>query len=452
MQQIRTKMPKDSKIDSASKTPLSTKISASLSKETLEAMEDIKRGVSEFIGEEYIASLVEKYFQSKKAKSRDSRDSKEERFIVKAGFDPTAPDLHLGHTVLLNKLATFQKYGGSVKFLIGDFTATIGDPSGKTQTRKQLTKEEVLQNAKTYENQVFKILDPKYTEVCFNSKWINELGIGGLVNLTANFSVARMLERDDFTKRYQNNLPISIIEFIYPLLQGYDSVALKADIELGGNDQKFNLLVGRALQRAYGLPKEQSILTMPLLEGLDGVQKMSKSLGNYIGVTQNPNTMYAKIMSISDELSWRYYELLSAKHIREIEDIRHSVENGKLHPKVAKEMLALEITTRFHSLELAKRAKEEFDLVFANKEIPHDIAKSTFLIKDCENADLSGIWICEILTKSGLCPSSSQARREIKAGALKINKEKITDENLKLNKGSHIIQVGKRRFLNAIIK
>ena len=437
MQHTRTKMSKDSKIDFASKMPLPS----TLSKETLEAMADIKRGVSEFIGEEYIASLVEKYFQSKKAKCKDS---KEERFIVKAGFDPTAPDLHLGHTVLLNKLATFQKYGGSVKFLIGDFTATIGDPSGK--------KEEVLQNAKTYENQVFKILDPKYTEVCFNSKWINDLGIGGLVNLTAHFSVARMLERDDFTKRYQNNLPISIIEFIYPLLQGYDSVALQADIELGGNDQKFNLLVGRALQRVYGLSKEQSILTMPLLEGLDGVQKMSKSLGNYIGVTQNPNTMYAKIMSISDELSWRYYELLSARHIREIEDIKHSVKSGKLHPKVAKEMLALEITERFHSLELAQRAKEEFDLVFANKEIPQDIAKSTFLIKDCENADLGGVWICEILIKSGLCPSSSQARREIKAGALKINKEKITDENLKLGKGSHIIQVGKRRFLNAIIK
>ena len=421
-----------------------------LSKETLEAMAEIKRGISEFIGEEYIASLIEKYFQSKKKQS--SSQEKEARFVIKAGFDPTAPDLHLGHTVLLNKLATFQKYGGNVKFLIGDFTATIGDPSGKTQTRKQLSKEEVLQNAKTYESQVFKILDPKYTQVCFNSEWIDALGIGGLVNLTANFSVARMLERDDFTKRYKQNLPISIIEFIYPLLQGYDSVALNADIELGGNDQKFNLLVGRALQRAYGLSKEQSVLTLPLLEGLDGVQKMSKSLGNYIGVTENPNTMYAKIMSISDELSWKYYELLSLKSKQQIEEIKQQVAKGTLHPKVAKEMLALEITSRFHSLDLANEAKQAFDSVFSQKEIPSDITQSTFKIADFANSSENGIWVCEILSKSGLCPSSSQARREIKAGALKINKEKIQDENLKLGKGEHIIQVGKRRFLKAIIQ
>lgn len=444
-------MPKSKNLDSKQIDCTLKHTKQALSKETLEAMAEIKRGISEFIGEEYIASLIEKYFQSKK-NAQSSKQAKEARFVVKAGFDPTAPDLHLGHTVLLNKLATFQKYGGNVKFLIGDFTATIGDPSGKTQTRKQLSKEEVLQNAKTYENQVFKILDPSYTQVCFNSEWINALGIGGLVNLTANFSVARMLERDDFTKRYKQNLPISIIEFIYPLLQGYDSVALSADIELGGNDQKFNLLVGRALQRAYGLPKEQSVLTLPLLEGLDGVQKMSKSLGNYIGVTENPNTMYAKIMSISDELSWKYYELLSLKSNQQIEEIKQQVTKGTLHPKVAKEMLALEITSRFHSLDLANEAKQVFDSVFSQKEIPSDITESTFKIDDFANSSESGIWVCEILSKSGLCPSSSQARREIKAGALKINKEKIQDENLKLGKGEHIIQVGKRRFLKAIIQ
>lgn len=398
---------------------------------THQAMQEIKRGISEFIGEEYIASLVERFF------------TRNERFIVKAGFDPTAPDLHLGHTVLIQKLATFQQYGGDVKFVIGDFTATIGDPSGKSQTRKQLSKEEVLANAKTYQDQVFKILDPKFTHICFNSEWINALGIGGLVHLSSHFSVARMLERDDFAKRYAKNLPISIIEFLYPLLQGYDSVALNCDIELGGNDQKFNLLVGRSLQRSYGLKKEQSVLTMPLLEGLDGVNKMSKSLGNYIGVTENPNTMYAKIMSISDELMWRYYELLSSQSITDIKHIKHDVENGVLHPKSAKERLALEIIARFHSKEQAHNAKQEFDNIFSKDEIPSDIICLEFS-KD--------IWICKLLQESKLCPSTSQARRDINAGALKINKEKIMNENLTLGAGEYIIQIGKRRFLKAIIK
>lgn len=398
--------------------------------QVLEAMRELNRGISEFIGEEYIASLVARYFATG------------ERFIVKAGFDPTAPDLHLGHTVLIQKLATFQRYGGDVKFVIGDFTATIGDPSGKSQTRKQLSKEEVLENAKTYKEQVFKILDPKYTQVCFNSEWISALGMGGLVDLSSRFSVARMLERDDFAKRYKENLPISIIEFLYPLLQGYDSVALKCDIELGGNDQKFNLLVGRSLQRAYGLDKEQSVLTVPLLEGLDGVHKMSKSLGNYIGVTENPNTMYAKILSISDSLMWRYYELLSAKPLSEIESLRQSVDSGALHPKAAKEQLALEITARYHSKEQADAAKAEFDNVFGKNEIPSDIKSFEFE---------RGIWICKALCEGGLCPSTSQARRDITSGALRINGEKMTDENLKLDSGEHIIQIGKRRFLKAII-
>lgn len=398
---------------------------------TKQAMLEIKRGVSEFIGEEYIASLVERFFTTG------------ERFIVKAGFDPTAPDLHLGHVVLLSKLATFQRYGGDVKFLIGDFTATIGDPSGKTQTRKQLSREEVEQNAATYKEQVFKVLDSTHTQVCFNSTWINALGITGLVQLTAQFSVARMLERDDFTKRYRENLPISIIEFIYPLLQGYDSVALNCDIELGGNDQKFNLLVGRTLQRAYGLAKEQSVLTVPLLEGLDGVQKMSKSLGNYIGVTEKPNTMYAKIMSISDVLMWKYYELLSSKSLDELQSLREGVELGSLHPKAVKQALAFEITARFYDESVAESAQEEFEKVFAQKEMPSEIATREFD---------SGVWICKVLQESGLCSSTSQARRDIQAGALKIDQQKIVDENLKLTSGEYIIQIGKRRFLRAIIR
>lgn len=396
-----------------------------------DAMNELQRGSSEFIGKEYIASLVARFYKTG------------ERFIVKAGFDPTAPDLHLGHSVLLQKLSVFQKYGGFIKFLIGDFTATIGDPSGKSATRKQLSKQEVLENAKTYKEQVFKVLDEDLCEVCFNSAWLNDLGSGGIVNLTSHFSVARMLERDDFTKRYKENLPISIIEFIYPLLQGYDSVALNCDIELGGNDQKFNLLVGRALQRSYGLDKEQSVMTMPLLEGLDGVNKMSKSLGNYIGITEKPESMYAKIMSIADSLMWRYYELLSAKSLKEIGNIKNQVESNELHPKSAKENLALEITTRYHNLDSAKIAQAEFNNVFSQNQIPSDIQTKTF-----EN----GIWICKVLLDSGLVSSTSQARRDIKAGALKINQVKEVDENLKLETGEYIIQIGKRRFLKASIK
>lgn len=396
-----------------------------------EAMDELQRGSSEFIGKEYITSLVTRFYKTG------------ERFVVKAGFDPTAPDLHLGHSVLLQKLAGFQKYGGFIKFLIGDFTATIGDPSGKSATRKQLSKQEVLENAKTYKEQVFKVLDEDLCEVCFNSAWLNDLGSGGIVNLTSHFSVARMLERDDFTKRYKENLPISIIEFIYPLLQGYDSVALNCDIELGGNDQKFNLLVGRALQRSYGLDKEQSVMTMPLLEGLDGVNKMSKSLGNYIGITEKPESMYAKIMSIADSLMWRYYELLSEKSLKEIANIKKQVESNELHPKSVKENLALEITARYHNLDSAKIAQAEFDNVFSQNQIPSDIQTKTFE---------KGIWICKVLVDSGLVSSTSQARRDIKAGALKINQVKEVDENLKLETGEYIIQIGKRRFLKASIK
>lgn len=396
-----------------------------------EAMREIERGCVEFIGKEYIESLVIRFYE------------KGEEFIVKAGFDPTAPDLHLGHSVLLQKLATFQNYGGRVKFLIGDFTATIGDPSGKSETRKPLTFEEVAQNAKTYEEQVFKILNKDKTDICFNSKWLGSLTSVNIMQLSAQYSVARMMERDDFTKRFKENQPISIVEFMYPLLQGYDSVALNCDIELGGNDQKFNLLVGRALQRAYNCGKEQSVMTMPLLEGLDGVNKMSKSLKNYIGVTDSPNDMYAKILSIDDTLMWRYYELISTKSLAEIAKLKSGVETGELHPKAVKEELSLEITTRFHNENLALQAREAFNAIFSNKEIP----------KDIETKEIQkGEWICKVLVELGFSPSTSQARRDIKAGALSIDQAKQTDENFHfLQEGEFIIKLGKRKFAKIII-
>lgn len=398
--------------------------------EIKQAMLELKRGCVEFIGEEHIKACVEKFLKTG------------ERFCIKAGFDPTAPDLHLGHTVLLQKLAVFQRFGGNVKFLIGDFTARIGDPTGKSETRKPLSQEEVDENAKTYATQVFKILDPQYTEVCFNSKWLSALGAEGLIGLTSRFSVARMLERDDFEKRHKNGDPISIVEFLYPLLQGYDSVALNCDIELGGNDQKFNLLVGRSMQRAYGLKKEQSVMTMPLLEGLDGVQKMSKSLKNYIGVDEDSKTMYAKIMSISDELMWKYYELLSARSLKEIAELKDGVSSQTLHPKSVKENLALEITSRYHNQDLATQAKEAFDLVFSKHSLPEDLNEFRFP---------KGEWICKVLLDCGMCSSTSQARRDIKAGAVRINQEKIMDENYKCQEGSFVLQVGKRKFVQIII-
>ncbi|PAF45282.1 tyrosine--tRNA ligase [Helicobacter sp. 11S02629-2] len=394
------------------------------------ALNEIKRGAIDFIGEDYIESLVAKYYETN------------QRYKVKAGFDPTAPDLHLGHSVLLRKLATFQKYGGFVQFLIGDFTAMIGDPTGKSKTRKTLSKEEVLQNAKTYEDQVFKILDPKLTEVCFNSTWLSKMDAAGFLGLSSRFSVARMIERDDFSKRFKENEPISIVEFMYPLLQGYDSVALDCDLELGGNDQKFNLLVGRTLQRSYGAKKEQSILTMPLLEGLDGKQKMSKSLNNYIALQDSPNDMYAKVLSISDELMWKYYELLSAKDLDSINALKNDVQGGKLHPKIAKESLALELVSSYYNKDLALEAKNNFDNVFSKNEIPTDLDVFT---------STEGIWICKLLVDAGLTPSTSQARRDIKAGALKIDGEKIGDENLKMTKGSFTVQIGKRKFIKVDI-
>ena len=389
------------------------------------AIADLKKGVAEIIDEERIINLVKNYYE------------KGENFYVKAGFDPTAPDLHLGHSVVLQKMAFLQKHGAIVQFLIGDFTGQIGDPSGKSATRKKLDADTVKKNAKTYEEQVFKILDPSKTRIMFNSKWCNELGAAGIVELTSTFPVARMLERDDFEKRLNAGSPISISEFLYPLLQGYDSVAMKCDIEMGGTDQKFNLLMGRTLQRVYNVGKEQAVIMMPLLEGLDGVNKMSKSLGNYIGVTDAPNDMFAKTLSISDELMWRWYELLSEKSTEEIANLKADVASGKAHPKAVKEALALEITARYNGEAAAKEAKAEFDRVHSQNQIPTEIAE--FELK-------AGVWVVEALTACGLASSNSQARRDIAANAVSINQKKLIDEQLKLEAGEYILQVGKRKF------
>ncbi len=396
-----------------------------------EAIDEIKRGSFEIIDIEAIEKLIKRYFETG------------ENFYVKAGFDPTAPDLHLGHTVLIQKLATFQKFGGIVQFLIGDFTATIGDPTGKSETRKVLSEEDVQRNAVSYKDQVFKILDESKTEVMFNSKWLKELGTGGLIALASNLTVARMIERDDFSKRFASNTPIAVSEFLYPLLQGYDSVAMNTDIELGGTDQKFNLLMGRTLQKAYNCKKQQAVIMMPILEGLDGVQKMSKSLGNYIGVTDEAFDMFGKILSISDELMWRYFELLSAKSLKEIEEIKEGVKSETLHPKKVKESLAMEIVERFHGNGAGITAKEEFERVFAKKDVPTDM--NSFELD-------APVWICQALVDSKLVDSTSQARRDIKANAVSINQEKIGDDKLNLEKGEYILQKGKKNFAKIIIK
>lgn len=390
-----------------------------------EALREIRRGSAEIIDEARLEILLKNFFE------------KGETYTVKAGFDPTAPDLHLGHTVLLQKLAMFQKYGGHIQFLIGDFTAQIGDPTGKSETRKKLLPAQIEENAQSYKTQVFKILDPEKTTVVFNAEWINPLGAAGMLELTTTYNVARMLERDDFDKRYKGGISISISEFLYPLLQGYDSVHLKSDIEIGGTDQKFNLLMGRHLQRAYEIGKEQAVLMMPILEGLDGVQKMSKSLGNYIAVADTPDEMFGKILSISDALMWRYYELLSAQSLVQIEALKAGVEDGSLHPKKVKEALALEITGRFHSEEAALVAQGEFERVHAQSEIPTEM----------EEFALQGpIWIAKALVDCALSPSTSQSRREIKQGSVKIDQHKISDEQYQLEPGEYVLQVGKRKF------
>lgn len=390
-----------------------------------QALTEIKRATAEIIDFERVEKLVTAYYN----------DGKE--YTIKLGLDPTSADVHLGHTVVLQKLATFQKFGANVQLIIGDFTATIGDPTGKSETRKILSKEQIEQNAKTYQEQIFKVLDPAKTEVFYNSDWLDELGTRGLTALTMQYNVARMLERDDFENRYKSQTPISISEFLYPLFQGYDSVALKSDIEIGGTDQKFNMHMGRHLQRAYNVGKEQAIVMVPIIEGLDGVQKMSKSLNNYIGVTDVPNEMFAKIMSISDELMWRYYELLSSKSLEDIEALKSGVTDGSLHPKRVKEDLALEIVVRYHNEDTGKLALEAFNKQFKQNKIPDDIS---------EHKVEDGIWICKALVECGIEPSTSQARRDIKQGAVRIDQEKVSDEQLKLESGEYVLQVGKRKF------
>ena len=389
------------------------------------ALKEIQRGCAEIIDEARIEKLLRAYYEEGKT------------YTVKAGFDPTAPDLHLGHTVLLQKLATFQKYGATIQFLIGNFTATIGDPTGKSATRKVLSKDEIAKNIKSYTTQAFKILDESKTQIVYNNDWLEPLGANGMLELASTLTVARMLERDDFSKRYASNAPIAVSEFMYPLLQGYDSVYLKSDVEIGGTDQKFNLLMGRQLQKVYEVKKQQAVLMMPILEGLDGVQKMSKSLGNYIGVTDEPNDMFGKVLSISDELMWRFYELLSTKSLDEIDALKKGVEDGSLHPKKVKEELALEITARFHSDADAQKAKEEFEKVHAKSQIPTDIDEFS-----CDGE----VWIAKALVDCNIEPSTSQARRDIKQGAVKINQQKVSDIQLQLSQGEYILQVGKRKF------
>ncbi len=388
------------------------------------AFAEIKRGAEEILLED---ELVERLKSGKKLK-------------IKAGFDPTAPDLHLGHTVLINKLKTFQDLGHEVIFLIGDFTGMIGDPTGKNVTRKPLTREDVLANAETYKEQVFKILDPAKTTVAFNSQWMEKLGTAGMIKLAARQTVARMLERDDFKKRYANGQSIAIHEFLYPLVQGWDSVALEADVELGGTDQRFNLLMGRELQKDEG-QKPQTVLMMPLLEGTDGVQKMSKSLGNYIGITDAPNDMFGKMMSISDDLMWRYYELLSALSIEQIEALKVDVANGT-NPRDIKIQLAKEIIARFHSEEAAQQAHDDFTQRFSKNALPDDIEELSLSIEEQE------VMITALLKDAGLVASTSEAIRMIKQGAVKIDGEtKVTDSKQMIAKGTTAVyQVGKRRF------
>ncbi|HKJ75690.1 MAG TPA: tyrosine--tRNA ligase [Gammaproteobacteria bacterium] len=387
-----------------------------------EALATIRRGADEI--------LVESELEARLKEGRPLR--------IKAGFDPTAPDLHIGHTVLINKLRQFQDLGHEVMFLIGDFTAMIGDPTGKSATRKPLTRDEVIDNARTYEHQIFKILDPEKTLVMFNSSWMGEMDAADLIHLSAKHTVARMLERDDFHKRYQSGQAIAIHEFLYPLIQGYDSVAMKADVELGGTDQKFNLLVGRQLQEAYG-QKPQVILTMPILEGLDGVQKMSKSLDNYIGIEEPAGEMFGKVMSISDDLMWRYFEFLSFRPMDEIEGYRRQVADGA-NPRDIKFLLGEEIVARFHGAAEAERAKAEFIARFQQKAVPDEVPEHT--------VEAGGpMALAQILKRTGLAESTSEARRLIKQGAVRVEGDRVEDPTLELAPpGPYLLQRGKRKF------
>ena len=393
----------------------------------------IRRGAVDIIREE---ELIEKL-------KRAQKTGKPLR--VKAGFDPTAPDIHVGHTVLIRKMKHFQELGHTVIFMIGDFTGMIGDPSGRSATRKQLTADEVRQNAETYKQQIFKILDPQTTVIDFNSRWLMNLGSEGFIRLAAKYTVARILEREDFSNRMKNQLPIAVHELLYPLAQGYDSVALEADVELGGTDQRFNLLVGRELQREYG-QQEQIVLTMPLLEGLDGIQKMSKSLGNYIGINEAPNDQFGKIMSISDELMFRYCELLTDLPLTEIQAVRQDIVSGKRHPMEVKADLAVRVVTDYHGRAAAEAAREEFDRVFRKRQNPEDIETKKISIA------VSPIRITRLLATLNLAASNTEAQRLIESGAVHINEQRVTDPKAEISEaGEYLFKVGKRRFLRLIV-
>jgi tyrosyl-tRNA synthetase len=393
-------------------------------------LEEIRRGSAEL--------LIEAELQKKMARGKPLR--------IKAGFDPTAPDLHLGHTVLINKMRQFQQFGHEVIFLIGDFTGLIGDPTGRNATRPRLTPEDVQNNARTYQEQIFKILDPSRTLIEFNSKWLSNMPLPKFVEVAAQYTVARMLERDDFAKRYKSGQPISVHEFFYPLAQGYDSVALKADVELGGTDQKFNLLVGRQLQEAYG-QEPQCVLTMPLLEGLDGVNKMSKSLGNYVGITEAPGAQFGKLMSISDDLMWRYFELLSFRPLGDVAALRAAIADGR-NPRDVKFELARELVGRFHGAAAAEQAQAEFIARFSQKSLPTDLPLQVLAA-----ADATGEGLVAVLKATGLAASNSEAVRKLAEGAVRIDGEKVQDRGHRLPVGSeHILQIGARRFARVKIE
>ena len=394
-----------------------------------EQLAELRRGAQEILTE---ADLVKKLSRSKP-------------LVVKAGFDPTAPDLHLGHTVLINKMRQFQQYGHEVVFLIGDFTGMIGDPTGRNATRPRLTPEAIQENARTYQTQVFKILDAERTRVDFNSRWFGAMPAAGLIEIAARHTVARMLERDDFTKRFRTNQPIALHEFLYPLVQGYDSVALKADVELGGTDQKFNLLVGRQLQEHYG-QEPQVVITVPLLEGLDGVNKMSKSLGNYIGIAEDPQTIFGKVMSISDTLMWRYFELLSFRPLSDIAALRRAADEGR-NPRDIKFELAVELVARFHDMKAAKQAQEDFIARFAQKALPDDLP-----LQHLQATDASGLRLANALKDCGLVTSNSEASRKLAEGAVRIDGNKVSDREQRLLPGlEYILQLGPRRFARVSI-
>ncbi|MBP1746393.1 MAG: tyrS [Deltaproteobacteria bacterium] len=397
-------------------------------------MEVIKRGAVDLVNEEELRSKL----------TRSIKENKPMR--VKLGLDPTAPDLHLGHTVVLQKLKQFQELGHVVIFLIGDFTGMIGDPTGRIETRPALTKEELLVNAETYKKQVFKILDPETTEVRFNSEWFEAMNAADMIRLCAQYTMARMMEREDFRNRYQNNLPISIHEFLYPLVQGYDSVALQADVELGGHDQIFNLFVGRVIQRAYG-HESQVLVTVPLLEGTDGINKMSKSYGNYVGIDEPPDVMFGKLMSISDELMLKYYELLSDISIEQLNSLKEGIKNGTVHPRDAKVNFAKEMITRFHSKEAAEAAHENFNKMFRDKEVPEDIDMVTMKKSEI------GTWLPKLLAAIGIVTSTSEGKRMIQQGGVHINGVKATSDEIAIEGVRElVIKVGKRKFKKVVFE